>query len=251
METLRGAGEGRPEAGSTSLVPYHQTVAPEHELLTCPEPREGVRLVNLDTAEVKPVPCSRLKCPACASYLAWRRSLAMAWARPQRRFELTQVGDDWGTVRARVKRFRHSMEKRGYPWEHSWMVEPNPAGTGHHVHGYQKGNYVPQAVISEVAAREGMGRVTYVKAMAGSRATGYGLKALTYGLKGASREESHGLHLEVNGGRLSHHSRGFYGAPVREAEARAVEERRGGDTSWVIATVAQLDEAFPRRAPRV
>lgn len=176
----------------------------------------------------------------------------MAWARPERRFELTQVGNDWHTVRARLKRLRYDIVAEGYrDHEWAWMVEPNPRGTGHHVHGYQKGPYIPQARLSDLAARRGMGFRVYIKAMAGQRATGYGLKALTYGLKGASREESHGLHLALNGGRLSHHSRGFYGVPVREAEARAVEQRRGGDASWVIATVAQLEEAFPRRAPRV
>jgi hypothetical protein len=233
-------------AAPTSLVYYHQTVA-DDEGSSCPDPRLGVRLFNLDTGEVKPVPCGRLACPPCARYLAWRRSMAMAYARPERRFELTQVGDDWQTVRARVKDFRYRIVEAGYVWDHSWMGEPNPRGTGHHVHGYQRGSYVPQDTISQVADRCGMGRVTYVKAMRGQQATGYGLKALTYGLKGATRAESHALHLELNGGRLSHHSRNFYGMPVREAERQAVASRREGPASWVVTTVAELDRSLPRR----
>jgi hypothetical protein len=204
-------------------------------------------MFNVETREVRPVPCSRLACWVCAGYLAWKRSLAMAWARPQRRFELTLVGDDFQTARARVKRFRHAVVSNGYAWEHSWMIEPNPAGTGHHLHGYQHGDFVPQATLSDIADGEGMGMRVYIKALAGSKATGYGLKALTYGLKGITRGESHRLHLDANGDRLSHHSRGFYGVPVREAERLALaEHREGGASSWVIATVAELDRAFAR-----
>lgn len=250
MSTAESVEGRRAERGATSLVYYHQTVAAEDESSTCSTPRPGVRLYNLQTGQVKPVPCARLRCPPCASYLAWRRALAMAWARPERRFELTQIGDEWDTVRARVKRFRHRIEERGYTWEHAWMVEPNPRGTGHHLHGYQSGSYVPQAVVSEVADREGMGFRTWIQALGDKSATSYGLKALTYGLKGMSRAESHEEHLALNGRRLCHHSRGFYGVPVREAERKAVEHRRSGPPEWVVTTVGELDRVMPRKVPR-
>lgn len=250
-ETAFVTVEGGPaEPGPSSLVPSHQTV-PQSERPECPNPKPDVRLVNRDTGQVRPVGCGRLSCWVCASYLAWRRGLAIAWARPERRFDLTLVGEDWTTVRGRMKRLRFDIADAGYEVEWSWSVEPNPKGTGHHIHGHQKGGYIPQAELSKMAVRQGMGEVVYIKATEryGS-SKGYGMKALTYGIKGASREDSHGLHLDLNGGRLTHHSRGFYGAPVREAERMAVESRRGGEPSpWLIATVAELHAAFGK-APR-
>lgn len=250
IEVLETRDVGGGEAAASSLVPSHQTV-PTDERPECPNPKPDVRLVNRDTGQIRMVGCGRLKCWVCAAYLAWRRGLAISWAKPERRFDLTLVGEDWNTVRARMKRLRFDIADSGFAVEWSWSVEANPRGTGHHVHGHQHGDFIPQAQLSDMAVRRGMGEVVYIKAAEryGS-AKGYGLKALTYGMKGATREESHGVHLDLNGGRLSHHSRGFFGVPVREAERLAVESRRGGEPSpWLLATVAELHAAFGK-APR-
>jgi len=112
-----------------------------------------------------------------------------------------------------MKLLGHRLRKSVGPFEWCWHVEPNPKGTGHHVHAWQRGSYIPQRTLSALAAGEGMGRVCDVRRWRPStRATMYGVKlaGVGYGLKLAEARESLELYLGCNGGRLVHASRGFW-----------------------------------------
>ncbi len=140
-----------------------------------------------------------------------------------------------------MNRVRHDLAAEVGPMEWAWHVEPNPAGTGHHVHAWQHGPYVPQRLLSSVAVRRGLGafaRVNRVRSVAG--ASTYGLKGLGYGLKGLEAADAGAAYLAENGGRLTHQSRGYFRAadgrsvPVRVAERLATGngEREAG--TWVF-----------------
>lgn len=213
-----------------------------------------LRLWCPETGEVRLVPCRRLRCRPCLLWAGWRRGLAIADAAPERFMTLTLVGEDWQIVRARMKRLRYDLVEEVGACDWVWSVEQNPAGTGHHVHAWQRGVFVPQARLSELADSKGMGfRVDVRRWRAESKgAESYGLKGIGYGLKGSEGLEAAATFLEVNGGRLTHQSAGFFEGGVRAAEARGVARARaaGEQREWQLVNVADL-AAATSPAPRL
>jgi hypothetical protein len=182
---------------------------------------------------------------------------AMTLGQPERLVTLTQVGDEWQTIRNRVRQLVYRIRSDGVAFEWAWAVERNPKGTGHHVHGVQWGSFVRQSRLSALAGSVGMGRVADVRRL-GSAAGGsrYPLKALAgtaYTMKGAQEGREH---LLRNGGRLVHASRGFWrdseGRPVpgvREAVKLALRASYGDTEAsrWVLAKEGQLGRAAVER----
>jgi hypothetical protein len=180
-----------------------------------------------------PALCGRLRCGVCRPRQARRMELALGTVRIERRVVLSAVGDDWNTVRQRVKRLASSLRRDlGAGWEWWWVCERNPKLTGHHVHALVRGPFVQQSRLQELCSREGMGipwigvwRPERVRGRAGA----YEFKGLVgaYELKGAS-----GDHLALNGQRLAHWSRGWWGQPYRALLKGMVGD--GGDPGpWV------------------
>lgn len=243
---------GVAEGGPSSLAPSFQTVptaeAPDEDLDRCPRKR-GWRMREVDTGETFPARCGANSCVWCLPINARERGWAIAYARPERAILLTQVGDEWQTVRARMKRLRHELVRELGEVEWVWHVEPNPAGTGHHVHAWQHGDFLDQAALSRMAARRGMGevvRINRVRAVTGSHASmAYGMKlaGLDYGMKSTRElgEQADG-YLRANGQRLHHHSRSYWRHPngepiagVKPAVSAARAARRRGDAGhWVL-----------------
>jgi hypothetical protein len=156
---------------------------------------------------------------------------------------LTQVGNDFPTVRARMKRATYDLRGMGVELAWCWQVEPNPAGTGHHVHYWQRGSFVPQHLLSKVAVRRGMGRVATVQRWRPTQAaTTYGVKlaGVRYGLKLAEESDTMSGYLAANGGRLVHASRGFWrnreGEHVGQREAMKSWGQRPEESGeeWVL-----------------
>lgn len=176
-------------------------------------------LVNQATGEFMPLGCGRMTCPQCVGWLAVRTAGAVGLAEPQRFGRLSLVGNDWQTVRARMSRLRYDLRKalrQDFEW--AWNVEQNPKGTGHHVHFFQHGAFVPQRLLAELADYRGMGRNVDIRQWKpqGSLSTAYGLKGLLYPMKGALDEREgqddevlNGF-LAINGRRLIHASRGYF-----------------------------------------
>ena len=177
---------------------------------------------------------------------------AIALVQPERRFDLTLVGDDWQTVRGRMKDLTRRVRERSRSWNVEWHVEPNPKGTGHHIHGTQWGEFVPFTTLRECAIRVGMGsRVRIERVTDADRASAYGLKhaAAAYSLKLArGQEESLLQYLDLNGGRMVHTSRGFWrdataGLPlrgVRDAVALAMTREFGESDDWVLVNETEV-----------
>lgn len=157
---------------------------------------------------------------------------------------LTQVGNTWPVVRNRMKLVRHRVAATGARWEWCWSVEPNPRGTGHHVHAWQRGDFLPQRELSNIARREGAGHVVDIRRwdQGGREEAGYGLKGVTYGTKLASGEDSAEAFLAANGGRLTHQSRGWWTLGTAKAEeAAAVQLHRAGKPpEWTVVEASHV-----------
>jgi hypothetical protein len=230
-----------PTDGPTSLALYAKSV-PDSEsdserLERCPR-RLREWLWNDVTGVLVPLRCRAHGCPFCIVLNARVTGLAIAGARPTRAILLTQVGRDFPTIRLRVKKLTYRVRQDGFEMHWCWHVEPNPSGDGqHHVHGWQRGDFVPQARLSEIAASEGMGsfvRISRIRQTA--KAVKYGMKltGIDYGMKHAEAAE----YLEANGKRLVHSSRGFWigqegeKLALREAQsvwAKSVHDEQVGE----------------------
>ncbi len=205
-------------------------------------------MLNTGTGEVVPAACKASFCGFCGPRNAYKVGLAIGLADPERHGRFSLVGDSWEVVRGRMARVKHGLGVLGYRFEWVWTVEANPRGTGHHAHFWQHGDYVPQPALQGVAAREGMGYPWIGRFQAnrpsdgaqGPSAVTYGMKGVGYGLKGAAAVSGLPEHLRLNGGRLQHHSRGFFRQGEEqltkvEAVDRAVRLVHGDELDcWVM-----------------
>ena len=163
------SGRGRPSLTDQSalhlsrdtqyLAHYRRTSPPrssaKHAWPDCPN-RTTHEVFNPDTGEVRPARCLRLTCFACLPMVALRLSGAIRLARPNGFGLLTAVGDDWPTVRSRMNGFRRMLRRR-FEVVDAFHVEPNPRGTGNHVHMWLRGDDVSASAMSEFASRAGFG----------------------------------------------------------------------------------------------
>jgi hypothetical protein len=201
--------------------------------------------INRDTGEIRyGMRCRRNGCPYCVHVNARRRGLAIALAEPERAITLTQVApaddpDAFGTARRRINRTREFYKREGLnPGEWLWHLEPNPAGTGHHAHIWQHGrDKIDTDALRIAQARAGLGawhHVSRVTAVLGSAT--YGLKGLGYGMKGT--DDSPDRYLDLNGGRLTHQSRGYFrGRGVRSVEVEALRiVTEGQESPWMLTS---------------
>jgi hypothetical protein len=189
---------------------------------------------SLATGVVVPALCTRLRCDVCRPRQAARMVRALGSVDHSRRVRLSLVGDDWQTVRGRVRRLGASLRRSTGEWEWWWVCERNPRGTGHHVHALVRSAYVPQAELQNLCRREGLG-IPWIAAPArdrlgGPHHGGYELKGAlgSYELKGSAAEEA----LALNGYRLAHWSRGWWGKPYREV-LRDLNTRDVDPGPWV------------------
>lgn len=189
--------------------------------------------------------CGANTCGYCLPRNVADRALAIAYAAPERWLRFSLVGDDHQTRRGRMKQLVYSIREAGYATELVWYAEPNPKGTGYHVHAHQHGDFLPQRELVELADSVGMGRNTDIRAWHSEGGTGhaYGMKQTAgYGMKDArSRDRAAARYLEDNGGRLHHHTRGFFRHPdgtpignVKAAVKAARAARRSDGSNWVL-----------------
>lgn len=215
----------------TSLALYGDRPQPER----CPR-KEGYVLVSESTGQIVAASCDANFCEVCAPRKAWKIGRAISLSTPERAVRLSAlpVEAGWQGVRRSVSRLTEYVRKDGYEWHIAYHVEWNPSGNGMaHAHGWQYGDYVPQARLQELCEKAGQG-IPYIQRMRQRVGRGqnvsYGLKGVTYGLKGAYERESLDGFLEANGGRLVHSTRGFW------------RDGRGGET-------LTLEEAKKRASP--
>ncbi len=250
---LRNMGDSEAFGEARSAAPLSLPIttnrspenAPEPDLEKsgegCPNTR-GMIFVNLETGVIVPARCRRNSCAYCVRGNARQRARAIALAKPDRAILLTQAGDSWQLVRSRMYRAKYELQKElGKSFEWVYHVEPNPKGTGHHVHAWERGAFIPQEMLSRVADGAGFGpfaRINKIRSV--EDAANYGLKGLGYGLKGVAAVESRSAYLIANGKRLTHQSRGFFvdsegqSVGVRDAERAAARHGQEETGTWQL-----------------
>ncbi len=225
--------------------------------MCCPR-KVGFVLVNRALGLTAPARCKANSCPYCGPVNAHLVAGALAISRPERMIRFSLVGESWDVTRKRTNMVTKLLRGYGYSWHLAYHVEPNPKHTGRHAHGYQRGSYVPQAVLQDVCQRAGMGFPyieRYEPPKGSKKVIDYGLKlaGIDYGLKLADTEESLRTYLDCNGNRLVHATRGYWRDAegktlpgVREAMA-AFARTKGDDErigTWELVRADQVDQAL-------
>ncbi len=192
----------------------------------CPRRADWIAL-NRRTGEIVPASCRANFCSWCGPINASHIAGALALAGPERAILLTGLSPNWQTNRHWMRESTYRLRKvlKG-ELQLAWHIEPNPKGTGHHAHAWQRGPFIPQRALSEVVASVGMGKVAFINRMRGNpnKPLGYGLKlaGMPYGMKTITEtEDGLATYLEANGGRLVHTTKGFW----RDAEGNACGQR--------------------------
>jgi hypothetical protein len=207
-EIAEGLSEGVPDADQGGL---DEGLAEFEMRIRGRCARSPFDLVNTVTGELIPGRCDAAACYVCGPLAAVQKSAAMTWAAPERFITLTGVPLDWQERRQHMRELKRQAKGEGWRLEWAWATERNPRGTGAHVHALQWGDYVPQAWLQD---RNGaIAHITRIKGD-GARVAGYTIKGdvaavCGYALKGGQVQMDLRGHLEVNGGRLVHMSRGF------------------------------------------
>jgi len=207
-------------------------------------------VIDLRSQQAYPLRCRKNRCDYCLPINARRRALAMTRTRPRRMIRLSLAAergdsDPLTTARTRIKRLRQALKRLGVPCgEWSWTLEVNPAGTGYHAHAIQHGPFIEQAALQEACLRAALG-IPYINEIKSKPAqtSRYGLKAFGatgYGLKAYRDHGNARSALDLNHGRVEHHTPGFFvidGVKMspRQAESVAIKELYGeGLDSYII-----------------
>ena len=103
--------------------------------------------------------CKAYRCGYCGPRKLHLLELCLLSALPQRFITLTQAPEDKKRRRDQVNAYLRRLRGAGYRCELAWVTEPNPKGTGFHIHALQKGDYIPQPVLQK---RWG-GRIAHIK----------------------------------------------------------------------------------------
>lgn len=174
-------------------------------------------VVNRLTGEFWPADCDTGTCPTCGINRARIRARLVTERCRQvehpRFITLTKAPQDWQQRRGQVRDLARRLRGDGYRCDWIWVTEPNPKGTGYHVHLVQHGDYVPQRELQalwggrRVDIRSAQPRHGEYISKSAARVASYVGKSGSVDLDAA---------LSLNGGRLHHWSRGFFGMPIRE-----------------------------------
>lgn len=207
-------------------------------------PRAPFWLFSPDPTPMRiPGSCGRYRCPMCGNRKVVERLRVAIWGgqvrRIARKIDLTLVPDDWQSARMQVRDFaRRVREHHNFEW--CWAIEPNPRGTGHHLHAVSHGDFLPWRQLRDLWG----GRRIHIEEVQGD-AVGYVqkcAKAVGYSAKNAM------AHLAVNGGRCVHMSRGYlHGLSSREVLRLLASDRKwqrlwGGKTIDRSCKLIPLDE---------
>lgn len=155
-----------------------------------------------------PAGCSTWACEWCGPAKARRKTAIVEWARPTRFVTLTQAPDDWQRLRQKVRKLRLRLSADGHKVEWAWVVERGTKTGMIHVHALQHGSYIPQRYLQDRwGARVDIRRISdtagaarYTTKHATRRVVGYTMKHTGDDLR---------RHLDLNGGRGVHLSRGY------------------------------------------
>lgn len=206
-------------------------------MLICPK-QPYVLVDRADPTKRMPLPCGRYACETCRPAKINERVRVMAfgaaYADRVRMVTLTQLPATWQQARGQVRDFARRVRK-AYRFEWAWAIEENPRLTGYHLHALQWGEYVPQRRLSQLWG----GRRVWIDEVK-SDAGGYFLKCAKVG---GYMSKHIGLHLDINGGRALHMSRGYLHGLTTRLALQAMASGRSFTVQHATAEEKADDEA--------
>lgn len=176
------------------------------------------------TGEFWPADCDNGRCERCGIERARVRARLITERCRQvehpRFLTLTRAPDDWQQRRGQVRDLARRLRAAGYSTQWVWVTERGHKNGMVHVHAVQHGDYIPQAELQDlwggrrVDIRAAVPRHGEYISKSAARVAGYLGKSVREDLEAA---------LSLNGGRLHHWSRGFFGMPIREYRESVTE----------------------------
>lgn len=174
-------------------------------------PRFPFDYLNLTTGAMWPASCKSVRCPVCGVREVRKRAWRVAQAQPTRFLTLTRLHADYQHARAQEAKLLKYLRRQGLTVE--WAIAHELTKRGdRHAHALVKGDYLPQALVSNLAERAGMGYIVDVRKVRGSDgAASYALKeslrVVGYATKGTGHLDAH---LALNGGFVCRTTRGYF-----------------------------------------
>lgn len=227
-----------PDPGDrTSLAYCPESV--ERVDTTCPTPRPGW-LVDPSTGTYGRPRCKRAACHPCRRWQALGVGGAIALARPSQRLLVTQLGYDWPSARAGIRRLVAQLRRGDLVAELVYHLESGQGVGGLHAHACYLGSPLDRARLAECAQHAGLGSFVGLERCDERPLQVYGMKDVLFG-----DEATLERFLKINGGRLARVTRGFWrdgrtGRSIAGLEqAVLLARRRDGATPRIF--VASLD----------
>jgi hypothetical protein len=155
-----------------------------------------------------PAGCSTWRCVWCGPQKGRRKAEIVAWAQPERFLTLTQAPPDWQACRQKVRKLALRLREAGRAVEWAWTVEKGKQTGMIHVHLLQHGDYLPQRELQAMWGRRvDVRRISDVDGAARYTTKHAARRLASYTMKGATAQLAE--HLDLNGGRGVHLSRGY------------------------------------------
>lgn len=195
-------------------------------------PKNPYVLVRDDNPSVRiPAPCGSYSCPTCRGAKIFERVRLTAWGasvRSQcRMITLTKLPYPWQRARMQVRDWVRRVRKT-YVLEMAWSIEENPKKTGYHAHALSHGEHMPTASLRRLWGE----RYVDVR-MVSHHASDYMSKCATIAGYQVKQVEKH---LEINGGRALHFTRGF----LHGLTSREVLKILQGEYKWHLEHASTL-----------
>lgn len=204
-------------------------------------PLTGSLAFDRTTGEIAWRPtCKNARCRRCS-----RQVSAQTFALARRALEpiehlrfitLTRAPEGWEETRHAVKMWMRNLRRQGVEMNALTVVERGKETGMKHLHAVQWGDYVPKNLLDE-SWPYGSTQIQAARA-----ATNYLSKGvIRYVGKGLDGDQSEIVeHMNLNGGRAAHWTRGFFGGLSREAYREAnplpgiyfVEQATDLDSPW-------------------
>lgn len=185
-------------------------------------PLEGSLAFDRTTGEVAWRPtCKNARCKRCS-----RQVSAQTFALARRALEddphvrfmtLTRAPQGWEGTRQAMKVWQRHLQRAGIRQETLWVVEQGSKTGMKHVHAVQHGDFVPKELLS-ASWPHGFTQIEGARQAVGYLAKGV-IRYVAKGLDGDP--ESIEEHMNLNGGRAAHWSRGFFAGMGRNAYRQA------------------------------
>lgn len=174
--------------------------------------------------------CDRWTCPKCGRAKVHRLARLVAAADPERFVTLSRAGEDLRNVYRASQTLSQALRRRGYTWEYLQVPERHQNGSWH-LHVIQRGDFIPQKVLSERAESAGMGSVVDIRRIREpDQAAKYLVKYLT---KSAGDPE-------LRNANRYRASRGFFPGGRREFEREVLGVSAGASGWSVVGSAGEL-----------